>query len=185
MEQKLTVRAIIEMLGAPKEYIELTLKNYVEKLKQEGLQITSVDCVPAEQKEKFFSVFAELEILFAKPKELLDFCFDSMPSSIEIIEPVNVQMTGAELSDLLNDLQAHLHDTDLYVKNARARQELLDKNAFNVLRNFVKFALRSGPQTCEQLSEVTGINVPELFKILDTMVVQKFVRKKEDLYSNE
>jgi len=185
MDQPLTVRAIIEMLGAPKEYIELTLKNYVEKLKSEGLQIKKNEYAPAEQKDKFFSVFTELEIVFAKPKELLDFCFDSMPSSIEIIEPSDIQLPSGELTDVLNDLQARMHDSDLFVKNMRAQQEILDKNAFNVLRNFVKFILNSGPQTCEQLSTITGINVPELFKILDKMVVQKFLRKKEDLYSNE
>ncbi len=185
MDKPLTIRAIIEMLGAPKEYIESTLKNYVEKLKSEGLQIKKAEYAPAEQKDKFFSVFTELEINFVNPKELLDFCFDSMPSSIEIIEPSDIQLPSGELTDVLNDLQARMHDSDLFVKNMRAQQEILDKNAFNVLRNFVKFILNSGPQTCEQLSAATGINIPELFKILDKMVVQKFLRKNEDLYSNE
>src|SRR3989344_1166139 len=80
-------RAIIEMLGAPKEYIDKILRDYIAKIKNEGAKIVSERYEEAVQQDKLFSNFVEMEILFDKPSQLLSFCFESMPSSIEIIEP--------------------------------------------------------------------------------------------------
>ena len=101
---KIVARVIIEMLGAPKEYIELTLKNYIEKLKKDGIKIIKETVEPAQKQNELFSTFVELDIEFEKMEELFGFCFDSMPSSVEILEPEELQITAGELSDHLNDL---------------------------------------------------------------------------------
>ena len=126
---KVLARVIIEMLGAPKEHIETTLKDYVENLKQDDtLKIIKEDIAPAEQQKKLFSVFAELEIWFKDPQRLIDFCFDSMPSSVDIIKPEKLTFNTKALTDTLNDLQAKLHDNDMIIKTTKAKNKILEKN---------------------------------------------------------
>ena len=50
MDGKIEIRAIIEMLGAPKEHIEATLKEYVENLKKDGVKINNETYAEAEEK---------------------------------------------------------------------------------------------------------------------------------------
>ena len=181
-KEPLLGRAIIEMLGAPREYIENTLKTYVQKLKKEGLHIVHEEYAPAEEKGKFFSVFVDLEIRFKDYLELLNFCFDSMPSSVEIIEPAEIKMNPGDLTDFLNDLQARLHEVDLVFKTSKAEKELLDRNAMNVLRNFIRMLLQNGPKPIEDLSKSVGIKPEELKPILNHMLEQHLLKKEEEQY---
>lgn len=180
---KILARVIIEMLGAPKEHIEKTLKDYVKKLKQDDkLEIVKQDLAPATEQDKLFSAFAELDIRFANPNKLIDFCFDSMPSSVEIIEPESITIGSASLSSALNDLQAKLHHSDMIIKTLKAKGALLDKNAKSVLTNFVYFMLRDGPKEIEQLSENMGINPKHLKPFLDELMKNKKISEKEGKY---
>ena len=179
--QPLLVRAIVEMMGAPKEYIEETLKKYIEKLKKEGLQIQKEHFEEAKKQEQFFSTFVELEIKFEKVKDLLDFCFDSMPSSIEILEPENLTFESIQLSNLLNDLQGKLHEVDMIVKSTRAQKSLLDKNAMAVFQNFILYACKE-PKTLTELSELCGVKKHEIMGFLKTLVEEKRLVKEDDKY---
>ena len=95
MEQKqaITAKIIIEMLGKPKEHVEATLKEYIGKLKSDGeIGISKEEFMPAEQKGALFSAFVDFEGKFKDVSALLNFCFDAMPSSIDIIEPAELAM---------------------------------------------------------------------------------------------
>ena len=130
---KIVARVIIEMLGAPKEYIEKTLTDYIAKLKKDGIKIIKEEVEPAKKQNELFSTFVELDIEFEKLDDLMGFCFDSMPSSVEILEPEELKRTSTDLSNHLNDLQAKLHEVDMVVKTTRAQNAVLDKNAMNVV----------------------------------------------------
>ncbi len=177
----IVVRVIIEMLGAPKEYIETTLKNYIEKLKKDGIKIIKETVEPAQKQKELFSTFVELDIEFEKIEELLGFCFDSMPSSVEILEPEELKMTAGVLSDYLNDLQAKLHEVDMVVKTTRAQNKVLDKNAMNVFKNFVKYLCRDG-MTTEEMSKIVGIEERQLQKFVDILVNEGKIKKEGDKY---
>jgi len=176
------VRTIIEMLGAPKEHIDETLRSYISKLREEGLNIKKEHYANPEKAGSLFTVFAELEVQFSSPKELLDFCFDSLPSSVEIIDPSQIELPAQSFTDLLNDLQARLHEIDSLLKNATAEKQLLDKNALNVLRNFIKHLVKSGPRSSEELSIPVGMSVADITPILDRMVTQNLLKKENGLY---
>jgi hypothetical protein len=55
-------KVIIEMLGAPKEHIEATLKQYIEKLKKEkkDFEVMKSDFAEAKEQGKFFAAFTEI-----------------------------------------------------------------------------------------------------------------------------
>ena len=158
VQSDIRCRTMIEMLGAPKEYIERTLKDYIQKLKQEGAKITSEKYEEATPADKLFSTFAEIDINFNTPAQLLTFCFESMPSSIEILEPDAIALASNDLTDFLCDLQARLHEADMVVKTINARYSSLDVNATNIFYNFIKYALKTGPKTPKELSSILGIS---------------------------
>ncbi len=174
MEQKtIYARIILEMLGAPKQYIEQTLKDYVAKIKKEGTDIKKEKYEEATPQDKLFSTFCELEIKFKNLTELLAFCFEALPSSVEILEPIELQINAPQLSGFLNDLQARLHEADLIIKSVHAQNKIIDSNTFAVLNNFIVYILKDSSKTIEELSEKTGIIPKELKPFLKKLEENK------------
>jgi hypothetical protein len=129
-EQRINVRVILEIIGAPKEHVDETLKNVEEQVKQKiDRTIIKSKIFQAEKmKDKpFFSGFIESEIEFKDFDKLMGFCFDFMPSSVEILEPHLLNVPVNELNNMLNDLIAKLHQYDMIVKNLRAENILMAK----------------------------------------------------------
>lgn len=187
MEEKqgITVRVIIEMLGSPKEHIEKTLKDYVERLKKDKtIAILKEDYVEAEEKGKMFSCFVELDIKFPSPEALIGFCFDAMPSSIDILEPAELVFDTKKLTDILNDLQARLHQVDMALKYLKAEKTILDTNVVTVFNNFVTYILKnSGDKKLDEISVLTGVKPEQLKNFLDKIVEKKTISLKDGVYS--
>lgn len=180
VDEHIHVRAIIEMLGAPKEHIEKTMKDYVDKLKNDGLNIVLEvynDAVPS---EGLFSTFAELEIGFDKLADLLSFCFDSMPSSVEILSPENLVLSSGILSGFLNDLQAKVHDNDLIVKTLSARNKVLDHNAVNVFNNFIIYQLKQGAKSVLDIADNLGVEPEHLRPFIKRLVDAKKIKEEDN-----
>lgn len=182
MEDKIHVNAIIEMFGGPKEYIEKVLRDYIEKIKKEGFDIKSEVYHEGIPKDTLFTTFVELEVHFENTEKLLDFCFEAMPSSIEIIHPKNLVLDNILLTDFLNDLQAKIHQNDMLVKNYRAQNHVLDKNAMNVFRNFLLFAIKQGVEEPKELAKHVGVKDEDLIPFLDKLVEEKKIIKEGGRY---
>ncbi|MBI4448366.1 hypothetical protein HY643_05285 [Candidatus Woesearchaeota archaeon] len=127
--QKIVARILMEVMGSPKEHIEKTLKNLMEKMKTErDIKVLKYKVFEAEQLEnKMWSTFAEVEVETNQLKRLWDLCFDYMPSSFEILEPEELRFNMKNLGDVLNDLMARLHKYDMIIKNLHAENILLKK----------------------------------------------------------
>jgi len=176
--------AIVEILGAPKEYVLEALNAYIEKMKKEKeIMILDVEKSEVEQKDKLFSIFAEIGILAQKPSRLVDYCFDYMPSSIEIIEPESIKFSTYGLSNFFNDLQARLHNLDMIVKNLRAENEILSKNAHLILRNNILLSLREAEKDLASIAKNIGIAEEKTKAFLDALVKQGFINIKKNKYS--
>jgi len=183
MERKIEARAIIEMLGAPKEHIEKTLKAYVEGLRKEGKKITAEEYAEAEPSGKFFSTFAEIEIEFNDAEEVLSFCFDNMPSSIEIMNPEKLTFESNLLTGFLNDLLAKIHQVDSVLKESSAKQQLLDRNALNILHNFIHHLVKEGAKTAEEISQEVGIGAKEIKSFLNVMIKKGLIKEDGGKYT--
>ncbi len=119
-------KIVIEILGTPKNHVEETMKNIIEKLKnEEGVKLLRETTYKAEQVQKMWSTFSDIEIEVKNFSKLVGLCFDYMPSSVEIVDPLKTELETIEISDLLNDLLARLHKTDMVLKNAIAENMLL------------------------------------------------------------
>ena len=114
---------VCEILGAPKEHVEETMKLLVEKAKEiKDATMLENEIMPAIEQEngKLFSTFVEMQILFKTKEALIGFCFDFMPSSIEVIEPESIVIENNIFSAWLNELQGRLHQLDMIAKEKRA-----------------------------------------------------------------
>ncbi len=181
-DKPVLARVIIEMLGAPKEHIEKTMRGYIEKLKKEQKVLKS-EIAEAEPKENIFTIYSELEIRFDDLSDLLDFCFESMPSSVEVIEPGELSIPLSKLNGFLNDLQARLHEADAIVKTGKMKQQILDMNATNIFRRFIVAMVEHGHNTASEISHYVGVHPTKLQAFLDKLVEDKKLKKEGEKYS--
>jgi len=183
-EGKILTRVIIEILGKPKEHIEKALKIVVDKIKeQEDIKVIEEKLFDAEEQEEMFSIFAELGILFRDMQTLLGFCFDFMPSSIEILDPEKLSFNSNKFAGLINDLLTKLHQMTFKVVQNDIEKKALKKNMLNMLKNTVMVLLSIKSMQLEQISKSSGINEKDLKPLLDSMAKEDIINLKEEIYS--
>lgn len=185
MGKKILFRAIVEVLGKPKEHVDSTLKDYLQKLKENShYQVVKEELADLKQHEdsELWMAFAEIEIKTAGVAEIIDFCFDYMPSLIEIIEPEELQLDSLAVSSFLNDLQAKLHGVDMLAKQMKMENQLTNNSLAKLLNNYVTILLRDNNLTSKQLSTYTGMNIDILEDYLDKMIDEGKIDLKEGIY---
>jgi hypothetical protein len=181
-------RTIIEVVGRPKEHVKDTAQNYVEKIKKdekfniEKTEFAEIKRIEEEKEEELWSTFIDVELWAKNLPSVVDFCFDYMPSSVEIIQPKELHLKEREVSGLLNDLQANLHKMNIFVKNMNNENLNLKRNAHNLLWNIIVVMTMKQGKTLEQLSAVTGFAPDNLKNFLDKLEEQGKIEKKEGKY---
>ncbi|MCX8147048.1 MAG: hypothetical protein N3D84_01115 [Candidatus Woesearchaeota archaeon] len=178
-------RVIIEMMGAPKEHLVKSLKGYIERIKTTNKDIIVINEYYARPKkhEKLFSTYVELELLVKNASALAFFCFDYMPSSIEIIEPEIFTYKAADFAAFFNDMQARLHKLDMAIKTYKATIKNLETNAKLLLRNNILINLRERDKDLAELSRNTGIPENQLGPFLSKMIEEGWLKIVDDKYS--
>lgn len=181
----LVSNAILEVLGKPDKYVEESLKKFVDKIKADSsFEILNEDFHPVEpQKEGLFSAFVELKIFAKDMNSMIGFCFDYMPSSIDVVEPSNIKFDSKVVSDFLNDLMARLHQVDQVARNASAQGKFDRRNMILIVRYSILYNLKQGDKTAEELRSCTGITMENLQQYLDTMEKGNIIKKEGDKYS--
>ncbi len=181
----ITFRAIIEVLGKPKEHIEEALKGYVQQLKQdERYKIVYEEVAETQQQEKteLWVTFAELELQVKGLEDITSFCFDYMPSVVEILEPASLTMTDLQLTQTFNDLQAKLHQVDMVAKQVKMENDILKKSTASLLHNYIQVLLSQRNLTSPQLSGLTGVEQNMLEDFLDKLIDEGLIDMKEGIY---
>ena len=181
MAEKIVARAILEVLGAPKEHVETTLSEYIDKLKTE-YKVLDVQIEPAEPVDKLFNAFAEVEMEFITLTHLVSFCFEAMPSSIDISDPIKFTLNNNEMSGFFNDLQGKLHEQDMKIKTLQAKGMMVDANSTVLFHNFIVYTLKQGPKTVEEISNVTGVSSEELKPFLEKLLETKRINVEGQIY---
>ena len=177
-------RTIIEVLGKPKEHIENALKEYIEHIKEDSeLVILDEQYSVAKEEESLWSKFVELELVIKGTRKLIGFCFEYMPSSLEVLKPEQLIMTSNELSNFLNDLQSRLHSVDMAVKQEKAENDFLKQNLNAVIHNTIIICLKVSKLTLEQISQITGIDKKEIEIFVEKLLKEKKIKKEDEVYS--
>ncbi len=176
--------AIVEMMGAPKDYLSKTLKLYVDKLKQNpNITLLREDYARPKKQDKLYTTFVELEMMVKDASELAFFCFDYMPSSIEIIEPEKFHYNAQDFASFFNDMMARLHKLDAHIKGLKAKSKNLERNAGLLLRNNILLSLKEKEKSAEDISKNTGIPPEQLSPFLEKLIREGWIEKKKDKYS--
>ena len=113
------VRAIIEVIGYPESHVNKVTKKVAENLAAEkGIIISKQDITNAEKvKDTIHASLIEVELKINDYSKLLHFCYDYLPSSIEITDTEKVTIANREFTNGLNDLLAKLHQYNLTVNS--------------------------------------------------------------------
>ena len=181
---QIKAKIVIEMMGAPKEHIENTLKKYIEKLKSsEIMEITDDKFFEAEPQGKFFSTFTELDIWFQDITAMSNFCFEAMPSSVEILEPLNLKFKAKPIQDLFNDILGKLHDLDLLVKQVRAEKKLVDTNAVAIFDNFILHIIKEEPKSIADIGSIIGLTAEHLKPFLNKLKEKEKIKEENGKFS--
>jgi len=177
-------RAMLEVLGKPKEHVEKTIKMLVAKVKEDpDITIINEKYASIKPQEKtMFSTYVELEMVTKGLNTLIGFCFDFMPSSIDIEKPERLTLKNREISDMFNDLQAKLHDVDMIAKTLRVERDFLKRNLNMTITNSITILIKLNKGTAEQLAKFTGINKDELGDHLEKLIKQGKLKKDGDKY---
>ncbi len=186
-------RVIIELAGKPKEHVEKTMKDYITQLKEEkGIVVLQEEIAAlkemdtgAQEDEKIkelWTTFAEIEMMVEEFERLTAFCIMYMPSSVEIIEPEQMQVDSQQFTRFFNDLQARLHQLDMIAKQEKTEVQFLRKNLHGLLKNYVTLLLRKQALRAEQLSMLTGVGVPIMEDFLDTLIKKGQVVMEGETY---
>ncbi|MEK6900325.1 MAG: hypothetical protein AABX05_04340 [Nanoarchaeota archaeon] len=185
MTQQIHFRAVIEVLGKPKEHVDSSLKGYVQNIKDSKKYTITKEQFADLQKQQdseLWAAFAELELKTDSIQHLIDFCFDYMPSLIEIIEPHKLELNSTDISIFLNDLQAKLHGVDMLAKQLKMENTLAGKSFNVLLNNYVTFLLQQHNLDSEQLSKMTGVSKEILEDFLDHLIDEGKIDLKEGIY---
>jgi hypothetical protein len=186
MAQEIVFRALIEVLGKPKEHVQESLTKYIDQLKSsEDYTVVSVDLAEIEKREdaELWATFAELEVKTISVEKLITFCFEYMPSSIEILEPAEIKLESQEISHFLSNLQGRLHQIDMVAKQLKAENTVLKKNTASLVKNNLLILLAKGPMDSENLSKYTGVSKDKLEDFLDQLIDNNKIELKEGVYS--
>ncbi len=180
----LRCKIIIEILGKPKEHVEKTIKDYVESIKKDsGFIVMGSDFADAQEKDGLWTTFVELDMVIKGLPKLIAFCFDYMPSSVEISKPEELIVQNSTVENLINDLQARLHTVDMVVKKQKNENDFLRQNLAKAAQNVILISLSRGKMTKESLSKLTGIHEKELEIFLENLEKENKIKKEEELYS--
>ena len=187
-------RIVVEMLGKPMEHVDKSIRGVLDKIKEEKDFIVIKGKLAKPKKrdtgakeagviQEMWSTFAEVELLFKNLTAITYFCFEYMPSSIEIIEPQNFSARAIEMSEFFNDLQSRLHQVVMAAKQMKSKELFLNKSINGLLNNFIFVALSSNPElSSDQLAKMTGVHKERIEDFLDRLVDEGKVEMNGEKY---
>jgi len=128
----LVVETIIEIAGFPEKHVEETMQKVLDKLKAEkGINVIKKNLSIVKQVKQLWCTFVELDLKIKDLQTLMGFCFDYMPTSVQIIEPEDFKTESKQMSNSINDLLAKLHNFQMFISNLNAENMLL-KSKLNI-----------------------------------------------------
>ena len=176
-------RAIIEVAGKPKKHVEDMLKEYISSIgkDKDTVIIVKKDISPAKKHDDIFATFCEIEILFKTLNELIYFCFDYMPSNIEIYDPQELVYKTRELNSFINTMQAKLHDANIAAKTIKQKNDNLNLSFTKLLKNFIAISCIA-PRTLVDLEKIIGVPKVHIETVMNVLIDEKRVKKVDDKF---
>ena len=110
----LKIKTIVEIAGFPKEFVGETMHKVINNLKSnENIKIHKIELAEVAEIKQLFSTFADMDLEFKEIPDFLAFCYDYLPSTVEILDTEKIAMPVREFTNGLNDMLAKLHQYNL------------------------------------------------------------------------
>ena len=201
MADRIVCKGIVEVVGKPKEHVEKAINMVVEKTAEiEGLTIERKEIAPIkslkdeelgkvekkiqDQKGELFSTFAEIEFSAKNLDVITSFCYEFLPSSLDIVEPEKINIDLQDVSKLMNDVLGKIHNADHIIKQLKFENSALSRNAELLLRNMIIVSLKSKEKNIDELSKATGIPSEQLKPFLESLIKENFIKQEDDIYKS-
>jgi hypothetical protein len=126
-EKEIEIRCTIELMAKPKEVAADALKKILSSIEENGSKLTPTDVIygePQKVEQDFYSAFATFKIK-AEPAFVFSFILDYAPSSIEVLNSGNINLSFVDLQGILNDLSGRLNQMDANIKMFSAQNVIL------------------------------------------------------------
>ena len=128
---KVIARFIIEIAGKPVENVENALNKFKDQFEAEkkNFKVVEIDINKPELNEesKLYSGFLDMEVKFSSVETLLSFIIDYTPTSIEILEPQELDLDSLEFSNILNDMSSSLLKTNIELMKYKQAAAMMHK----------------------------------------------------------
>ena len=122
----ITIKALIEIAGFPQTHVDETMEKVLEMLNKEPtIKIIKKEVGKAEKIKELWSSFVDLELDLDNLAALHKFCFDYLPTSIEIQDITEIKFEVKELNNFINDTLLKIHQYNNAVRNLHAETEIL------------------------------------------------------------
>jgi hypothetical protein len=122
MADKIKALFIYEVLGRPPEHIKKALEEFIAKLneqkgiKVENKKIHEPTACEDEHAKNLFTTFAEVELSIDNLNLLFSVVYNTLPATVEIMEPGELNIKNFNLSSVLTELTLKLHKYDEVAK---------------------------------------------------------------------
>ena len=178
-------RAILEIVGKPKEHIMETLRSFIAQISEnEEYSLVEYDIAPAKKVEKseLFSTFAEVEFTAKNETSLIYFATDYMPASIEVIEPSEMKVQASYTSHMLTEFVGRLHSVDMELKIVNTANKILTQSLNAMIKNAILILLNIGPRSVADIGKIIGVDEDQTKQFLILLEQEKKVIQEGDKY---
>jgi hypothetical protein len=174
-----------ELAGKPREHIEETLRAYIITIKADeriiSLNEEYADAI--EHDDGMFSAFVEMETLVRDAETLTWIAINFMPASIELLEPAELRLGGATVTNWYNDLLSKLHEVSNVLREERNVNAHLTEALNALIKNAVLLAVKDGPKSGKEIAATTGVQEEQLEPFLTHLVEKGRLAEKGKKYS--
>lgn len=131
MGGKIKARFIIQIAGKPFENVMKALEIVLKQLKEKKEDFTfisgDIEKPELDEETTLYSGFLDVTLEFDGIEFILDFILNYTPSSVEVEEPEEIEMTNGALTGVLNELTNIILNSNNEVRKLRAQVHILNK----------------------------------------------------------
>lgn len=175
----------MQMIGKPKDYLVESMNKIIDGIKSEEKKyaIFETQFFDGDNKENFFTYFCEIKMLFSKPLDIIDFSFDYMPSTIELVDPPNISFSSADFSSFINEMLIKNHDLNMLTKTLSEQGKRLFATQDALLKNITFQSIIYGEKSISKIARNAGVDEKFMENLLNKMVEENTLVKNGDEYS--
>jgi hypothetical protein len=132
-EGYIQVLITIQVQGNDETGVDKTTRKQIDEILEIGKEISAKIVSPQkiDKEIKWFSQYAEIEILLEDPDRIFDIILDYMVSSVEIISPKKFTISTQTHQDRLNDLIIKMRESEKFILGLAAQKKVLEAEIQN------------------------------------------------------